>query len=111
MAQNYRQPGHTIDVTAGALSGRSSGDYVELSNQFGGVLVNDPDGNRGTLALDGVYELPKATGTALNVGTRVYWNNGPRQVFTTASGNPQVGYVVRSAANSASTVEVLLHPD
>ena len=64
----------------------------------------------GALIIRGVFDFAKATGTALAVGTIVYWDDTNKVATATATGNKLLGKVVRAAAASDTTVRVRLQP-
>ena len=98
MAKNFVQEGECITITASAQV--ASGDFVVQGN-LGGVAVHDAEsGDDLTICLEGVYELPKATGTAWTQGDLVYWDGSK---FTkTASGNTKFGAAAADAVSGAS---------
>ena len=98
--------GFSIDHTpAGALA---AGDVVVLGDLVGvtkrPLAANEP----GALAVDGVFDFAKNTGVSYTVGTILYWDDTNNVVTTTASGNKQIGKVVRAAATTDTTVRVRL---
>ena len=98
--KNYVQPGETITVTAPAdvLSGAG----VKVGVLFG-VAANDAlSAAPVEIATCGVFELPKATGSAWTEGAAIYWNGTACTTATTA-GNLLVG-VAAVAALSADAV-------
>ena len=64
----------------------------------------------GALAVEGVFDFPKATGggTAIGAGVNVYWNAGTGVATTTSAGNKLIGKTVRAAADADATVRVRL---
>jgi predicted RecA/RadA family phage recombinase len=78
------------------------GDLVGVAKQP--ILANQI----GALAVEGVFDFAKATG-ALAVGVIVYWDDTNDVATTTASGNKQIGKVVRAAASGDATVRVKLN--
>jgi predicted RecA/RadA family phage recombinase len=90
----------TADVAAGDVV--VQGDLVGVAKQP--ILANQ----LGALAVKGIFDFAKATGagTALAVGTIVYWNNATKVATATAAGNKQIGKVVKAAADSDVTVRV-----
>jgi predicted RecA/RadA family phage recombinase len=55
-----------------------------------------------------VFDFAKNTGVAYTVGQILYWDDTTNVVTTTASGNKQIGKVVRAAATTDSTVRMRL---
>ena len=98
--------GKYIDHTpAGALA---SGDVVVQGDLVGVVLRPLAAGELGSVAVDGVFDFAKNTGVAYTVGTILYWDDTNNVVTSTATGNKQIGKVVRAAASADTTVRMRL---
>lgn len=106
MDARYVQRGDAIDHTP--MADVAAGDVVVLANKLVGVAKLDiKAGDLGALALTGVYEVAKATGTAFAVGTEVGWNPTTRQaVAAGASGSVKLGHAVALAGASDTLVYV-----
>jgi len=104
----YRQKGLSIDYTPG--SAVAAGDIVVQNELFGVAIDAIAADVKGSLAVDGVFDLPKATGsgTALAVGNQVYWDAANSVVTTTVGSNVRVGTVVKAAAVGVALVRVKL---
>ncbi|MCL2647571.1 MAG: DUF2190 family protein [Phycisphaerales bacterium] len=92
----------STDVPAGA---------VIVQGELIGVTKRPiPANTLGSLAVEGVFEFPKATaaGSAIGVGVNVYWNATAQQATTTASGNKLVGKTIKAATDTDATVCVRL---
>jgi predicted RecA/RadA family phage recombinase len=78
------------------------GDLVGVAKQP--IAANAP----GALTVDGVFDFAKATGvgTALAVGTTVYWDDAANVATSTSAGNKLLGKVVKAAADADATVRV-----
>ena len=74
MATNYRQIGNVLDWTNGTGSKVDSDDVVVIGNTVGIVMADIESSADGVVAVEGVYELPKATGTAWSLGESVDWD-------------------------------------
>ena len=102
----YVQDGWAIDYTPG--SAVAAGDVVVQGDLVGVVkrplAANEP----GALDVEGTYDFTKATNVAYTVGTILYWDDTNNLVTTTATGNKQIGKVVRAAATTDTTVRVRL---
>jgi len=92
----------TADVTAGDVI--VQGDLVAVAK------LDIKAGKLGSLAVEGVFDFPKATGagTALTVGTIVYWNSTTKVATGVPTGNKLLGKVVRAASDSDAKVRVRL---
>jgi predicted RecA/RadA family phage recombinase len=104
----YKQEGKYLDYTP--TSAVSQGDVI-VQGELVCVANRDIAANElGALAVEGVFALPKATisGSALTVGTKLYWDAVSDVVTTTSSSNKTVGYVATAAATDDATVDVKL---
>lgn len=103
------QPGSNIDYTpSGAVT---AGTVVELSAGLVGVVEADiAAGVLGSINVDGVWDLPKATGAGKDilVGEKVHWEDGAGVATQVASGATYVGYAVKTAATTDTFVRTKL---
>lgn len=102
--------GDTIDFTPG--TNVAAGDVV-VQNDLVGVAKRDiPTGTLGSLAVVGVFDVPKATapGSAIGAGAKVYWDEAEAVAKTDAEAgaNKYLGKTVRAAADGNATVRVRL---
>jgi predicted RecA/RadA family phage recombinase len=102
----FVQDGKYIDHTPGGAL--ASGDVVVQGDLVGVVLRPLAAGEVGALAVDGVFDFAKNTGVAYTVGTILYWDDTNNVVTATATGNKQIGKVVRAAATTDTTVRMRL---
>jgi len=100
--------GDSIDYTPGADV--AAGAVVVQGELVGVARRPIPANTLGALAVEGVFDFPKATGvgTAITAGANCYWNAAAQQATTTASGNKLIGKCVRAAADADATVRVRL---
>ena len=72
--KNYHSDGKFIEFTAGATI--TSGMLVKVGSLFGVSVTDVANGAQGSLALEGVFTLPKTAGagTALTAGGPVYFD-------------------------------------
>lgn len=117
MALNHIQPGKTIDYANGSGVDIASGDPVLIGKLLGVALVDIPDGSSGAVALEEVWELPKATG-AITVGAQLYWDadgnpvggtTGAGALTATSTDNVACGKAFASAAEAVATVQIKLN--
>lgn len=101
--KNFIQPGHTLDLTAPA-GGVSSGQAVKIGDLFGVATMAADEGAKVAVSVEGVFELPKATGAGFAEGAKAYWTG--TEISGTASGNTLAGHVVEAAAADATAVRV-----
>ena len=106
----FVQDGRTIDHTPAPGSDVAAGDVVVQGELVGVAKVPISGGTLGALAVEGVFDFPKATGggTAITAGANCYWNAGAQQATTTATGNKLIGKCVRAAADADTTVRIRL---
>ena len=103
------QKGEALNVILTAIV--LSGDVVVMSDMVGIAATSGAIGDEIAVSVEGVFALPKAAGTALAQGKRVYWDATALAVVAVATApNVQVGYVAYAAAAAALTVSVTLIP-
>ena len=106
--KNYAQQGDFLEFTAGADI--TSGQLVQVGGLFGVAVTAVASGSRGTIALEGVFTLPKlvaAAGDATTAGGLVYFSAGSVSGVDTG-GRPACGNAIEIAAQAAPTVRVRL---
>jgi predicted RecA/RadA family phage recombinase len=62
----------------------------------------------GAVAIEGVFELPKASGS-ISQGVVVYWDSTNSNITTTAGSNKRAGKAAYAQASGDTTVKVLLN--
>lgn len=104
----FRHEGDSVDYTPNAAV--AAGDVV-VQNDLVGVAVLDIAANAlGALRVAGVFDCPKASGSAINAGTNLYWD-ATNKLATTSDGggtNKVLGKAVVTAASAATTARVRL---
>lgn len=108
MAQNFIQEGKRIKYTNGTGSTITSGSIVIIGALIGIALLDIADGDSGEVALDGVWELPKVTGTAMTQGDELFYNSGTNKVTKTAT-DKAIGCAFADQASGDTTVKVKLY--
>ena len=102
--------GKSIDYTPG--SAVSAGDVVVQGDLIGIAKLDIAASALGALAVDGVFDLPKASGasTAIAAGAKVYWDAGDSEAKEDAESgaNKYLGKVVAAAGDDDTTVRVRL---
>ena len=89
MTTEYVQQGESIDYTPAADV--AAGDVI-VQGELVGVAKKDITANElGALAVEGVFDFPKATGvsTAITAGANVYWDEAAQQATTNANAGSQ----------------------
>jgi len=92
----------TTDVPAGA---------VVVQGELVGVTRTPIPANKlGSLAVEGVFDIAKTTGTgtAIAAGANCYWNATASQATATATGNKLIGKSIQAAGDADETVRVRL---
>lgn len=111
MAATFVHDGVDIDYTPTADV--AAGDVVVVGTGIVGVARVPIAANElGALAVQGVFDFPKASGasTAITVGTAIYWDAG-NGVATASNGggsNPRIGTSVLAAGDNDTEVRVLM---
>jgi predicted RecA/RadA family phage recombinase len=103
--KNFIQPGKTVTLPApGAVK---SGDGVHVDHLFGVAAYDAVQGADVEVALEGVFELPKAAGV-VSPGELIYWS-GTNCATDVVSGHVLIGAAVAAAGSGATTVRVRLN--
>jgi len=71
-SNNYVDTGHIIQYTAGADI--TVGSAVVVGQQIGVALEDIANGATGSVAMNGVYNLPKVDAADINQGESVIWD-------------------------------------
>lgn len=102
--------GNAIDYTPGAAV--AAGDVVVQGDLIGIAKLDIAAGQLGALAVTGVFDVPKATGTGTDItaGAKVWWNATDGQIEKVVGdpARPYLGKAVRAAATTDTTVRVRL---
>ncbi|MCK6458221.1 MAG: DUF2190 family protein [Phycisphaerae bacterium] len=88
------------------------GEVVVQGDLVGIARRNIRANTQGSLAVSGVFDIPKATGsgTQITVGAKVYWdaNNKVGTASDGAGANKLIGKAVRTASDTSMFVRVRL---
>lgn len=108
MATNFVHDGRSVDYTPS--SAKTAGDVV-VQGDLVGVVKRDIAANAlGALAVEGVFDFPKAVGgsTAIAAGAFVYYDVAEDVAKTDdeTGANKLIGKVVAAAADADTTVRV-----
>ncbi|SHN45923.1 DUF2190 family protein [Chitinophaga sp. CF418] len=107
MAQNYIQPGNVIPIVAPA-GGYVTEQVVKSGSIVGIALGSAPQDSICEVALEGVWQVAKATGAAWVPGDKLYWDAAALNFTKTATSNTAAGYAFASAATGDTTGQILL---
>jgi len=104
----YVYEGKSIDYIPSAAV--AVGDVVVQGDLVGVASRPIAADALGSLAVSGVFDFAKATGTstAIAAGTKVYWDATNKVATATASTNKYIGKVVKAAVDTDATVRVRL---
>lgn len=109
----YIQDGKNIDYTPG--SAVDAGDIVVQGEWIGIAPVAIPANTLGALAVEGIWEIPKANSTdagyAISYGQSLYWDVGDEEAKTDSENgaNKWIGTAVEAELTAATTVKVKLN--
>jgi predicted RecA/RadA family phage recombinase len=100
--------GNSIDYTPDSAVG--AGDVVVQGDLVGIAKTPIAAGVLGALAVTGVFDLPKATGSAsaIAAGSKIYWDADEEVATTTAGDNKYLGKAIKTAGSDDATVRVRL---
>ena len=108
MAVFFVHDGSAIDYTPGAVV--AAGAVVVQGDLVGVAKLDIPANVQGALAVDGVFDFPKATGvgTAIAAGATVYWDEADQEAKTDSEtgANKLIGKTVAAAGDNDATVRV-----
>jgi len=106
-AQTYQHDPDHIDYTPSSAVG--VGDVVILGDLFTVADRPIPANVKGALAVEGAFTFPKASGTAINAGTVVYWDATNNVITATAGSNKRAGFAIETAASADVIVRVAIN--
>jgi len=107
--QNFVNPGKTLELTAptgGVVSGTpyKIGVIVGIAGNTIAETLPFP------LAVEGVFDVPKASGTAWAEGDALYWDDVAKNFTKTSTSNTLAGYCVLAALSGDTTGRIRLCP-
>lgn len=106
MKAAYVQQGAALDYKA--TEAVRNGGVVSLETRIGVAAGDIPAGGTGTVHVEGVFRLDKASGEALSMGAAVYYDAAADAITATAGSNVPAGYAAAPAAANDATVLVKL---
>lgn len=97
---NFIHPG-VVDTFVAPYAVASGGAFL-VGSDFAVATAAAAQGAPVEGITQGVFDLPKATGTGTDVtaGTKLYWDDANKRVTKTASGNTLVGTARRDATTT-----------
>lgn len=117
MASNFVQPGDVIDWTNGTGGTKTAGSVIAIGQMLGVALVDIANGATGSVAIRGVFTVPKvsaaviAAGESLvydisaNTNTGAFDDNAATPATGDISGPPAVA--VEAAGAGVTSIDVL----
>ena len=104
----FRHQGAAIDYTP--VAAVAAGDVVVQGELIGVAKIDIAANTLGALAVEGVFDFPKATGasTALTTGTDVFWDAAASEATSNAAAgaNKKIGRVVMDAVAADALVRI-----
>lgn len=103
MAKNAQLAnGETLTITSGGAIAAGAG---VLSGSLFGVALNAASGagQSVTIALTGVFAIPKAPSQAWTIGAPVYWDAGNSRATTVASTHKMIGAAYAAVDDAAGS--------
>src|SRR3990172_9787231 len=95
MTTKFVKPGNVIEhIAAGTILSDAG---VVVNGLFGVAVADATVGQKVSLALEGVYTLPKSTAVAFLVGAEGYWDTATSLVKASGAGFFLIGTVVEAA--------------
>lgn len=102
----YIQKGESLDYTPG--SNTAAGSVVFIGALAGVTKLDIKAGELGALAVEGVFEFPKASGTAIDAGDALYWDSDSGKAVKTPNAY-YLGIAVAAAASAATAVRAKIN--
>lgn len=107
MTTKYVYDGRVIDYTAG--SAISSGDVVVLGEVVSVALGDIANGDTGSVAVEGVFELDCLGTDVVAIGDVLYWDDTNNRLTKTASTHKCAGFAAGASANGVTTCRVKIN--
>lgn len=106
MKATYWQKGEVLDFTP--TEDVKNGQVVPIVSRVGIAGSDIAAGEQGHLHVVGVFELDKAAGETIPMGTAVYYDAAADAITATQESNTPAGYAAADAAQANATVLVKL---
>lgn len=108
MKAEYCHKGESLDYTNGSDSKIEANQVVSLRTRIGvaGTEINQKE--TGSIHVEGVFKLKKASSEAITMGTSVYYDESEQCITATAASNIPAGYATANTAESDYYVHVKL---
>jgi predicted RecA/RadA family phage recombinase len=106
MAQNYIMSGDVCNVVLAADA--VAGTPFLLGIRLAVPLASGSTGDTVACSMEGVFTVPKATGSAWTQGEQLYWDDTAKNVTTVSTSNTAIGWAFDAAASGDTTGNVKL---
>ena len=105
----FWQRGESLDYKNTGSAKIDANTIVLYGARLGVVGCDIAPGEVGSLHVTGVFELPKASSTAITAGAEVYWDATNSVITTTSTNNTLVGFAAQAALADDATVLVKIN--
>lgn len=102
----YWERGESLDYVNGTDAVIEANTIIALSGRIGVAGTSINPGEKGSLHVTGVFEMPKTGNAEIEMGASVYFDG--TGITNTASGNTLAGYAAQKAEASADVILVKL---
>ena len=103
----YVQRGESLDYVNAGEAKIEAGEVVVIGTKIGIAAGDIEVGAKGALHVEGVFEMPLASGETVGIGAAVYWNGSA--VTATAGSNTLAGYAAAAPPEGATKVLVKIN--
>ncbi len=108
--KNWISEGSTLNKWVNGTGAKvASGEMVVVGAIVGVAKLDIEDGKAGPVAIEGVYEQPKAAAVVLAQGAKAYWDNTAKRITDVEAGNTYAGIAFKSAASADAVVQVKIN--
>jgi len=107
MANNYKQTGKHLTFLLAATV--VSGTPFLMGTKLAVPLQSGVSGDTIEVAVEGVWNLPKAGSQAWAQGAAIYWDDTAKNCTTTATSNTLIGYAAAPALSADTKGDVKLN--
>ena len=106
---NYWQRGESLDYMNSGDTKIEAGAVITYGARIGVAGCDIDPGEMGSINVEGVFEFPKASSTAINAGVAVYWDATNSVITTTSTNNTLAGFAAQAALSADATVLVKIN--
>ena len=102
--QNFKFEGNILNYSNESGSDIASGSIVSTGGLVGVASVDIADGESGSVAITGVYEVANGDANAITQGAELFYDSATGKVDGTNTSNKFSGYAWEAAAAGSATV-------